>query len=296
MAYKFRRNDKSVTKGVRRIAKEQIDAALAEIADPVMPLPTKIHQLRKHAKKLRGLVRAVRPGFPGYATENAAVRDAARVLSGLRDKGGMLETYDKLMAATGTPPSHFAALRKWLLQGQAQATAQPEMGDALDQFQIAMIEMRARVAYWKVSGRGFAALEPGIAKTWGRARKAMKRFACAPSDEAVHEWRKRVKYHWYHCRILSPTHPRSLARRAHQTRDLSEMLGDHHDITVLERFLETAADVPGDVNLPAFLDLARQRQESLREQALSFGSDLFGDPAKATLPKWSQWWKNWRAA
>lgn len=296
MAYKFKRKDPGTAKGVKRIATEQIDGALVELHDPALDTATRIHQLRKHAKKLRGLMRMVRPGFPGYATENAALRDAARGLSGLRDTGGRIETYDKLMAATGTPAQDFAALRDWLVAGQAQATAQPEMGAALDAFEATLRDMRARIPKWKIAGKEFAALRPGMLKTWDRARTAMKAFANDPSDANVHEWRKRVKYHWYHCRMLAPLHPHKLKTRATQARDLSEMLGDHHDITVLRDRLLQATDLPVEAQRDDFLALAARRQDTLRQQALENGKILFGHPPKEDLKTWSKWWKDWRAA
>lgn len=296
MGYKFRRKDKSVAEGVRRIATEQIDGALAELDDPTMDLATKVHQLRKHAKKLRGLIRMVRPGFAGYATENAVVRDAARSLSGLRDTGGMIETFDKVMSGTATDPAEFHALRAFLIQGQRQAEAQPRMEAALTGFGATLLQMRGRVPDWKIKGTEMQAIQPGVAKTWARAGKAMHAFARDPSDANVHEWRKRVKYHWYHCRLLAPCKPGKLTHRAHDTRDLSELLGDHHDITVLRHALLQAGDLPASARCDAFLDLAARHQDDLRKQALKSGKGLFGKPPKKALKFWSQWWKDWRAA
>ena len=224
------------------------------------------------------------------------VRDAARLLSGLRDKGGMIETFDKLMDATDTPPADFAALRAWLVGGQRAVEGTAQMETALDGFGAAMREMRGRIGDWSVAGDEFGALEGGLAKTWDRARRAMKAFARDPRDENVHEWRKRVKYHWYHCRLLAPIHPQEMKTRAARAKDLSEMLGDHHDITVLETHLEQAAGLPAAARRDDFLALARQRQDQLRLQALDLGVHLFGHPPKPTLKAWDKRWRKWRAA
>ena len=78
MAYRFSVTDRSVQAGVRRIACEQIDKAIAEIENTELPLDETIFQIRKRCKKIRGLLRLVRPSFDGYARENAIFRDAAR--------------------------------------------------------------------------------------------------------------------------------------------------------------------------------------------------------------------------
>jgi hypothetical protein len=96
MGYRFRRDDASVEAGVRRIADEQLGKAVAALGGEA--LHEGVHDARKRVKKLRGLLRLVRPGFKGYAEENRTLRDAARTLSGLRDHAAMIETLDRLAA------------------------------------------------------------------------------------------------------------------------------------------------------------------------------------------------------
>ncbi len=85
MAYRIKKGDKSVQAGLRRIADEQIGRALGEIDDDDLDFAEKVHQVRKRCKKLRGLIRLVRPAFDDYSAENGAFRDAAQMLSGVRD-------------------------------------------------------------------------------------------------------------------------------------------------------------------------------------------------------------------
>jgi len=60
MGYKIKRKE-SIRNAVRRVADEQIGKGIAELDDDALPDPEKVHQLRKRCKKLRGLVRLVRP-------------------------------------------------------------------------------------------------------------------------------------------------------------------------------------------------------------------------------------------
>lgn len=296
MAYKFRRKDRPVKTGIRRIALEQIDTALAEIDDPQIPLEEKVHSLRKHAKKLRGLLRLMRPGFADYAAENTAIRDAANALSGLRDSGVMVEAYDKLMAAR-PPPETYTALRAWLTTWRDAASATPDREQALAAFRAMLLALRERVAGWQIRGKGFRALKPSLTKTLERARAAMAEVEATPSDSAIHEWRKRVKDHWYHARLLSPIRPGKMKGHARMARDLGEALGDHHDLSVLRHHVEQAPDLPlGPAERDRFLALAAQRQQALLDHALSSGHALFDRPARPLSRKWSKWWKRWRAA
>ncbi|WP_153558836.1 CHAD domain-containing protein [Roseimaritima sediminicola] len=83
MSYQIKREE-SLEQAVRRIACEQIDKAVAELDDPRLSRPQAVHQLRKRCKKLRGLLRLVRPAMEKtYAKENACFRDTALTV-GLR--------------------------------------------------------------------------------------------------------------------------------------------------------------------------------------------------------------------
>lgn len=297
MAFKFRRKDRPVASGIRRIALEQIDAALTEIDDPQMPMDEKVHSLRKHAKKLRGLLRLIRPGFAGYASENAVLREAARALSGLRDTGVMVETHDKLIAATATPPETFAPLRDWLAARRDTAGAAADQAQGLAAFRAMLLALRGRIEGWEIKGKGFGALDTGLSKTWTRARAAMEAVEAAPGDTAIHEWRKRVKDHWYHARLLAPIRPGKMKSHARTARELGEMLGDHHDLSVLRQLVEETPALPlGAAERESFLALIAQRQQALLDQALATGHALFDRPARRRVGLWKKWWKRWRAA
>ncbi|AMY67563.1 CHAD domain-containing protein [Frigidibacter mobilis] len=102
MAYAFDLADIDTASAVRRIAAEELAAALAELDKSALPEALLVHGLRKHVKKIRGLIRLVRPNFPGYDLENAALRDAARGISGLRDAEVLRATLERI--ATKAPP------------------------------------------------------------------------------------------------------------------------------------------------------------------------------------------------
>lgn len=65
MSFSFRRSDGSVEAAVRRIAVRQIDRALEQIEAPDLEQAARVHEARKRCKKLRGLIRLVRPVFDG---------------------------------------------------------------------------------------------------------------------------------------------------------------------------------------------------------------------------------------
>jgi len=297
MPFRFSRKDKSVETALRRIACEEVDAALAEIGDPTADPHETVHQVRKRAKRLRGLIRLVRPGFSNFAGENAAIRDAARQLSALRDRAGMLETFDKLIAAHGNPDAaaRFAPLRSWLTEGQEAATDSSTLPASLAGFGGELDALRQRTKDWSLDGAGFDALKPGLVKTYARGRAAMRAFAGDPTDANTHEWRKRVKYHWYHTRLLSPARPGPMKTHARLARDLGELLGDRHDLHVLETAITESAAQPGTDDLrEAFLAVVARRREEMTADALALGHRLYAEKPNALARRWKDWWKAWK--
>jgi CHAD domain-containing protein len=297
MAYRITRSDGSVEAALRRIATEQIDKALAEFDDPELGRDETVHQVRKRCKKLRGLVRLVRPGFDGYGAANDTFRDAARDLSFLRDAQALIACYDKLADAYAGQIDRRAlgSVRRRLTLRRKAAAARPDIADKLDRFRATMVAARRDVADWQLESSGFAAVG-GFRKTYARARDAMDAARKSPSPETFQEWRKRVKYHWYHARLLRPIWPIPMKAHRDAASDLGDLLGDYHDLAVLR---STVAAAPGDFGNPADIEvlfgLIDQRQAVLAAEAFAIGDRLLAEPPKALARRWKAYWRAWQS-
>jgi CHAD domain-containing protein len=105
MAFQFK-PDETLAKGIRRIAKGQLDKALDGLTGLSGEEPEEVvHDARKRFKKLRALLRLARIGLGRTITdwENARLRDAARPLSEVRDAEVMIEAFDELVERFGAP-------------------------------------------------------------------------------------------------------------------------------------------------------------------------------------------------
>ena len=131
MTYRILETDKSLGHALRRIGVDQLEAAIDDTRRPLDDADAAVHDIRKHCKKLRGLFRLVRPGFPDYAEENAAVRDAARMTSSLRDAGVLLKTFDALLI--DTDPAPFDGLRATLAAETGRSLSEAELSAAFEQ-------------------------------------------------------------------------------------------------------------------------------------------------------------------
>jgi CHAD domain-containing protein len=284
---------------VQRIAREQIDNAVDEINDAEIDRHKVVHQVRKRCKKIRGLLRSVRPRFENYFDrENAWYRDAARPLSYVRDAQSMLDTFDKLMEhfQDQIDREAFASVRQQLTDRRQQMTEdEGHLNKRLEEFLERMEEGRHRVAAWQLDKKGFKAVQGGLIKTYARGRTAMTRAYRDPSTENFHEWRKRVKYHWYHMRLLQPVWSGPIKTRCDEADELSDILGDDHDLAVLrDTLLQGTIDIGGEETGQALLGLITQRQIELRAKGKQIGARLYAEPPKQFVKRLRSYWKAWR--
>lgn len=298
MAFRFRRG-KSALRSVRRIAAEQLDKAIAEITDEELDRHDVVHQVRKRCKKLRGLIRIIRPEFDDYRFENAFFRDAARELSYVRDSQSIIECFDKLMEYFGDQIDRtvFAPIREELVTRRQTIVADTAgLEDKLDKFLAQMREARQRVDQWKIDESGFAALQGGLMKTYRRGRRALEEAYDRPSTKNFHEWRKRTKYYWYHNRLLRRIWPEMMKTTRGAAHELSDLLGDDHDLAVLRQTLLDAPQSFGDESdLQALLGLIDRRRAELQARARPLGERLYAESPKQLAARLGAYWETWKS-
>jgi CHAD domain-containing protein len=285
MAYSIIPGDPGITAFVRRVAAEQIDGAVAGLGRDDRPLPPRIHEARKAVKKLRGLIRLIRPGFSAYAKENDALRDAGQSIAALRDAQVMLVTYDAMARLAGVS-NH--ALRAVFADRTVDAENPDARATAAQDFVARLATIRDRAVQWKVKGHGFAALDGGLERTFAGARAAERAARHAPDAESVHTWRKRVKDHWYQARLLRPIWPDMMQPTIAAADVLGEALGEYHDLSVLITLLPPGPDTD------RIAHAATARQAGLLADAHPLSRRLFAGPPDALTARWHGWWDVWQ--
>jgi len=301
MAYRIRA-DERVEQAVRRIGGEQIERALADIDRADRDAAQAVHDVRKRCKKIRGLLRLVRPCLgSAYREENAWFRDTARRLSGMRDLQVMGRTFDGLIGEleeADAAVKRFAPLRARLHERHAGGEPDPERAVMLlREVRPAFEQALERSRRWQLTGEEFPAIRGGLRLTFRRGRRGRAAVARHASAAAVHEWRKRVKYHWYHTRLLADCWRPVMDAWRSEAHRLSEELGDAHDVVVLRRALATDAEwLQGVPELREMLALADRRHDRLIAQALARGLRLYAEKPSRLVERLESYWSAWREA
>ncbi len=245
------RDDETLGDGVRRLYTTMVDRAAEHLsgqgeADPVEA----VHEARKELKKARAVARLVRDDFPQYRPANRRCRDAARHISDLRDASAMVETLERLRGRLEERSDRKGLAALEAVNGAVVARRDRMHAESapaqMDKALAGVRRARAAVDDFELDGVGLDTLHQGLKRTYGRA--VTRFFEARPfltgrlSDDAelthvLHEWRKRVKYHRYHVDVLSEAWPVVFRARERAMHDLSDLLGEDHDLAVLRESL-----------------------------------------------------------
>jgi CHAD domain-containing protein len=281
-----------IARGISRVGLEQIGIAQARLIRR-NDAATAIHDTRRCLKRLRALLRLVRPALPDgvYRREANRLAGIGRSLAQARDQHVMQQTIAKLGGGAGALPKRIAKqLAKLLANGagpNAKRTSSAERRQALESLE------KARVFFERLGKRDLTLehLAQGLKRSYRRARRAFHGAYEKPSDEAFHEWRKPVQQHWRHMQLLSRAWPEVMAGRAGEAKELSRLLGEDHDIHVLRAFAAAHGNaVLTAAELESLAASCQSRQDELRAQAKPRGSRLFAEPASGLAQRISCYW------
>jgi CHAD domain-containing protein len=290
------KQDEAVPEGIVRIAEGRIDHAIDELKGKTDSTPEEaVHEARKDMKKLRALLRLVRGelGEETYQRENARFRDAARELAGVRDADVMLATLTGLEERFGADlPADAAGGLRQALEVHQRETSGHGRGDAANAAIEVLREARKRVADWPLERDGFDAVEDGLRRIYRQGRRGFEASHKDPSAENLHEWRKRVKDLWYHCSILERAWPPVMAALADEAHELSDRLGDDHDLAVLLAWAhEHATALDGMERVLVFEEIVQRRRQELQAEAFAYGARLYADKPGAFTRRVERWWR-----
>ena len=302
-AYRLK-TDEAAAEGVRRIALGRAEKALERLDGPgEADLAVAVHGARKDLKKLRALLRLVRDelGKKTFRAENRRYRDAGRLLAGSRDAEVKLETLLELRhrlrrssAGAGRALGRECSRRSGT-SWPPPCARRPGAGSPRRsrRSRPAASAIRRVVAADRLLGAGGTGAVDGATGDGRRGDEASR--SRSPRAENVHEWRKRAKDLWYQLRIVAATPGRSCSgATVEQAHELTDLLGDHHDLAVLAEDLRSRNDL-GDRG--AFeTAIARAPGRAARRARSAIGRRLYAEKPKAFRRRLERYWLAWREA
>ncbi len=267
-----------VGRTVPAILAEELDGAVARLRDDA-DRTRGVHEARRHLKKARSALRLVRGALDHgvLGREQERLRQAARRLSATRDAQVAVATLDRLAGPRGAAGAPRAGPRPGRGGARRPGRARRRRGGGAGR-------RGGRRRGRRAGGRD------GLRHEYRRGRAAAGEVEAAqePDAEQLHAWRRRVKDLWYHLRLLSPAWPWVLEDTAEQAHDLSELLGDDHDLANLRALLAGRDDA---APLLAAVDAHRA---DLQAAARRLGDRLYAEPPGDFAARMGAYYRAWR--
>jgi CHAD domain len=225
--------------------RQQLIRALAHLRGKSPLGDGSVHEARKDLKRARATLRLLRGaiGDPAYRRANRRLRDAARPLSRVRDAKVLVDTVAQLRAdaANGPRRTELEALEQELRSDRRQARDAVLNGaGVVTGIRRSIRVVRSAIGRWPEPTDD--ALRRGVERIYRKGRKAFSDAEADRSDATLHESRKQTKYLGKALEVLEPgAGMAARAKRARRAESIADVLGDDHDLAVLEQRLAARA-------------------------------------------------------
>lgn len=262
------------------MARAQLREAGAALGDVRRPLGDRVHDVRTAMKRVRALNRLIRPAVGRRARHaDRRLRKIAHAVSSLRDAAVVLKTFDR---AVGPSRAALARVRSRLAAQLRTEVHAFEEEKRSRQLRADLTHERRKVEEWVPNAGGWSAIDEGLTHGYRRARKAMAVAYRTASGADFHDWRRAVKTHRHQIAALETIAPGRMKPRLDELDRLGDMLGDEHDLTVLEAAIQAElARLPDPRRGDRLLQRIADRRDQLRKRARPLGKRLFAVPPPA---------------
>ncbi len=245
-----------------------------------------IHDARKALKKARAALRLLQDGMSKttYQLENSRLRDSGRFLSPFRDAKSLIDAFDSLRDRYGDELRGFelAPLQKILhanlIKARRHFSHTPTEQENCVRLLKDCVALTKKEDFASINSE---AINPGLRRIYRKGCKARTEADTVRTPEALHEWRKQVKYLLNAVEGLQPVAKGDVAKILKWTESLADSLGYDHDLAMLsqETARGTYAPVEAEV-IKTLHGLIDRRRAKLQERAFSLGKKLYDKKPK----------------
>jgi len=291
--------DETVSNEIRRIVLKQFDLAATElkmVGDPESD--EAVHDARRRVKKIRAIVRLVRPVLDKTSRAlDPDLRRVSKLLAPVADGQGVIETLNELgrRYRQVLPQKTVEALRADLLAREQRIDARAKNEHVLQEAKRTLREHRAEVRRWQFSSDGFGAIAEGLKDSVRRARNAMVVAWLHPTAAHHHAWRRYVKNHWFHVRLLEERCGNHLMPLQRRLETLDGVLGEYHNLVLLREVLAGDSNL-SERDVAQCLRVVTRYQRALRQHAQVLGLRVYSEKPRRFVRRVRTLWRAEAAA
>ncbi len=284
MSFHFKHNER-LADGARRIIGKQIDTALQLLGNEALDRKEVVHETRKVLKRIRATLHLVDFDRPEtFEKENRRYRNIGRLLTRQRDADILPDTFDKLIRDY---TKHLEGLtlnneRAFTATHARDLLARDDFSRLKSRIVRELEDAREAVPHWGFKKADLAAVTtivPSLVETsYSRAKDNFLTVCQNPTQDKMHNWRKRVKDLLYQSELLSKTDLKFSPAYREALDKLAERLGAHHDLTVLYDVVSEHGVRAGEnLAVEGLVELIVMEQSRLETKAIKIGSEVFHD-------------------
>lgn len=266
----------------RRVFLSETEGAMARLGDLDGDPDPVIHEVRKHNKRLRGILLLARPVLDSgdLSRANRLVRDAAKRFSHARDALVKQETCEGLVQRFGKKrvgPS-LATVRKVLQHRHDRILKDEDFPAEAVAASRDFAEAGRIVAAWDWDQVTLEIVFSAVVSNYRLGLRHYENSRASRDPNECHEWRKRAKYLSFHYQLLNFLDPEEFGKRALLSEELASWLGEHHDLAVLEESLADYADLGiSQKSAQTLTRLCEERRAELEKDAFERGGVVYLD-------------------
>ena len=295
--------------GVKRVTMGQLEHAASGFFEGPESFGAAVHGTRKSVKRVRALLRLVRGELPErvFRFENESLRDTGRILADIRAAQGVLDAatslhdiYGDLLAA-GTFGELLERLARRRDLAELNALEDPNLVGrvirslerAYQRFGSWPTDPDAREVYGVGIRDQYAAIRPGLGRTFAHGRRSMAAAYREVPGSDFHEWRKRVKDLRHQIEVLAPLWPEVLVGTAMTLDYLGDLLGEDNDLAELVDLVAERPDLCSDPRQRSLLRaLAEQRRSELQQASEILGRRVFAEKPVNLTHRFGEYWES----
>ena len=286
--------DEPLRTGLLRVADNLVKNAVERIRNPTGDRVEDLHFVRVTIKRLRAILRLIRPAINkrAFDRENVRLRTAARRLSVARDADVARQTLATLSFAKQSEMDSAAVALTGFRKNGAPET---DMSATMKLTALDLDQTRGNLHRLRISRLEWEIIEPGVRKVYRQCRERMKRAVGHSDDDAYHKWRIRIKSLYYELQMLQSAWPARLTKMVTGLNKLQDQIGADHDLVVLKRSLDRDPDrFGGAESVEQVLRSINDKHRKLRRTTDPLGKAIFDQTSRSFVRELGRHWNNWR--
>lgn len=261
-----------------RIARGEMDHIRQQFAVASADTGGAVHQCRKSIKRLRAIALFTRNvDRDRFRQIDTSLRDAGRALAAARDSS-VISAAAHRIAGKVLSDEYASLAGDQESSSGAVGAALDRCAHALDRADSLLLSLIANEPRLQLTD-----IQASVVRTYGRAKGALERFRHSHSADDAHRFRRRVQRHLAQLRLIEPLADAALAARIAELDELSEMLGDHHDLALLHQLIHDGALGIDETHRKALLETVRREQKHIGKEARRRASTLFRASSKSFI-------------